>query len=124
MDTAIAPQTARDIFTSLSREQKRMHSWFTATFDVVLPLLLGMFLAGVTLKSYQNAGRVLVYVPFCAVGFDLLEGLIQLLILTQSYELFELKAGITSMKFLCYALSFIFAIFAGIRWLAGRIKSH
>ncbi len=118
LDTKLSPDAIKQTLLLMTEAQRDYHIRFTATFDIALPVLLGSFLAGISKLSFHN--KAALYIPITAALFDLSEGAIQLLILSDFTNLYELKAVLTTIKFLLYALSLVIAIIAVIKRLARR----
>jgi hypothetical protein len=123
IDEASAPAEVRALLSQMSPEQRTVHAWITATLDVVFPIVLGGFLAGVALRSFHRYGAYLALLPLLAIPMDLLEGVVQILALTDTYDLLVLKSVITPLKLALFTFGLVVALVAGVRWVASQFKA-
>lgn len=101
------PLEARELLARLTLEQKSHHLWFTTTVDVMLPLVVAGFMAGASLKAFPRWGRYLAIAPLLAVPLDLSEGMIQVLVLTDTADWLALKAYTSPIKSSGYLIGLI-----------------
>lgn len=123
IDELYSPDAVRYALYQMTPEQKIIHAWLTATLDVAYPIALGAFLGGVALRFFSKYGSYLAMPAFLAVPTDLLEGAIQILTLTNTYDLLQLKAYVTPAKIALDLIALFIAIFAWITWLILKVKS-
>ena len=72
---------------------------------MLFPLAYGGFFVGLTLKYFEQAGRWLVIPAFLVIPIDICENLIQLLALTGTEDLLDIKAMLTPIKFMLFNVS-------------------
>ena len=117
MDETASPALLRDLLAQMTAAQKQAHITLTSTVEILLPFALGGFFAGVALKFYPRYGFYLALPSLLAIPADLVEGVIQVLALTGSYDLLSLKAVVTPVKIALYAVGFLLALVAYMKWL-------
>ncbi len=116
------PADARSLIAQLSAAQITGHLWFTTTIDVLLPLAVATTLTGVTLKAFPNYGKYLIIPALLAVPFDFFEGVIQVLVLTETFDLLDLKAYTSPIKISGYLFGLGMLSLAIFQWLFMTIK--
>lgn len=110
------PDQARLLVTALTENQRTGHIWFTATIDVLLPFFVALMLVSVTLKHFPKYGRYLAIPPLLAVPIDYFEGVIQLLVLTDTVDLLVFKAYSTPVKIGGYLFGLVVSIMGLLKW--------
>jgi hypothetical protein len=123
IDGIWSPGDARALIAQLSAEQKTGHLWFTSTVDVLLPIFVAVTLAGITLKAFPHYGKYLAIPPLLAVPFDYTEGVIQVLVLTDTLDLLAIKAYTSPVKISGYLFGLAMLSLALVKWLLLRIKA-
>ena len=124
IDSISSPEELRSIIAGMSAEQKMSHAWATSTLDVAFPISAGLLFAGVALCFFPKYGIYLALPGFLAIPTDLFEGVIQILALTDTADLLDLKAIVTPLK-ACFLLSGLaIAIIAWVRWLFFKLRSQ
>jgi uncharacterized membrane protein len=74
----------------------------------------GLF-AGAALRFFSVAGRWLALAGLLAIPVDLLEGVIQVLALTDTADLVDLKAWVTPLKSALFCVGLLVAVVGVIR---------
>ena len=123
LDEISSPSAARSMLEQMSAEQKIVHVWFTATLDVIFPIVLGGFLASVAIRSFERFGWLLALIPLVAIPVDLVEGVVQILALSDTKDLLDLKAFITPLKIALFTAGIIIALVVTVKWLVLRSRS-
>ena len=72
---------------------------------MLFPLAFGGFFVGVTLKYFEQVGIWLAIPAFLVIPTDICENLIQLLALTGTEDLLQIKAILTPIKFMLFYIS-------------------
>ncbi|MEZ5549672.1 MAG: hypothetical protein R3E82_02155 [Pseudomonadales bacterium] len=121
LDGVSSPVEVRRILAGMSPEQIRAHIWITATLDVAYPLAYGGLFAGAALSGFATCGRYLALPALLAIPVDLLEGVVQVLALTDSGDLIDTKAYITPLKTALFLSGLVIALAAWMKWLIVRI---
>ncbi|MAZ87163.1 MAG: hypothetical protein CL693_05925 [Cellvibrionaceae bacterium] len=117
------PLEARELVAQLNLEQKNHHLWFTTTVDVILPLVVAAFMAAATLRAFPRWGRYLAIAPLLAVPLDLSEGVIQVLVLTDTADWLAIKAYTSPVKSSGYLIG-LFAVGLSLcKWLFTLVRS-
>lgn len=122
LDQISSPSTARSMLESMSAEQRTGHSWFTATLDVIFPIVLGGFLASIAIQSFKRFGWLLALIPLAAVPVDLVEGVVQILALTETKDFLDLKAFITPLKMTLFIAGIVIALIAAVKSLVLKCR--
>ncbi|EKU96216.1 hypothetical protein Lepto7375DRAFT_0195 [Leptolyngbya sp. PCC 7375] len=123
IDAVASPANVRALLEQMSVTQKTIHAWSTATLDVVYPFAYGSLFAGVALRFFSKYGVYLALPALLAIPVDLIEGVIQVLALTETADVLELKAYITPLKFGLFIIGFIVALAGWAKWLFLRLKT-
>lgn len=115
LDTIANPTKAREQLDHMCARQKKAHVWITATLDVAFPLTYGFLFAAAALRFFPQYGGYLVLPALLVILVDLIEGVIQILALTESNSLklnylLKLKRYITSLKFVLFILALFIAL--------------
>ncbi len=116
IDSISSPEELRNIIAAMSAEQKISHAWATSSLDVAFPISAGLLFAGSALCFFPKYGIYLAMPGFLAIPTDLFEGVIQILALTNTADLLDLKAIVTPLK-ACLLLSGL--AIAAIGWASG-----
>ncbi len=118
------PLEARELVTQLNSEQKTDHLWFTTTVDIILPLVVAAFMAGATLRAFPRWGRYLAMAPLLAVPLDLSEGVIQVMVLTDTADWLAMKAYTSPVKSSGYLIGLIMVGLSLFKWLFTYARSN
>ena len=116
LDEIISPEKARSVISAATEQQRIVHAWVTGTLDVIFPLLYGSLFVGAALSYYKSAGKFLAILVFVAVPCDLVEGVVQVLALTDTFDLLDLKIVITPIKMASF-------LFGWLVFFVGVVKS-
>ena len=122
IDSISSPEELRNILAGMSEEQKCSHAWATASLDVAFPISAGLLFAGVALRFFPKYGFYLALPGLLAIPTDLFEGVIQILALTDTADLLDLKAIVTPVKAVFLLSGLAISIFAWGRWAFFKFK--
>lgn len=123
IDSISSPTELRNIIYEMSAEQKISHAWATSTLDVAFPIAAGLLFAGVALRFFPKYGIYLALPGFLAIPTDLFEGVIQILALTDTIDLLNLKAIVTPVKAILLLSGLAIAVIAWARWLFNKLQT-
>jgi hypothetical protein len=123
IDGISSPQSTREIIAGFSPGQRTAHAWITGTLDVAYPLAYGLLFAGAGLQFFPTAGRYLALAPLVCIPVDLLEGLVQILALTDTADWVDLKAFLTPLKLLLFACGLLTLVAGVLRWVYRQARS-
>ena len=123
LDALSGEAEIRALLASLNAEQKTAHIWITLTLDVAYPLAYGFFFAGTALAFYPSRGHLLAIPAYVAIGADLIEGVLQVILLADGADVVTLKTIMTPIKFGAFYVAFLIALFAWLRWLFRRVRA-
>ncbi len=124
MDDFASPAKVRELLEQMSRQQKIVHLWITATLDVAYPFAYGSLLAGAALRCFRKYGIYLALPAFFTALVDLIEGVVQVMALTETADLLGLKAYITPLKFGMFTIAVTIAFAGWIKWLFLKLKTQ
>ena len=99
LDTISDPSEVRLALASMPPNHRVFHVWITLTLDVLYPLSYGALFVGLTFRFYMSYGRLLAAPFFVLVPADLLEGVVQVLALTDMADFIGAKAILTPLKY-------------------------
>ena len=106
----------------MTTSQKSKHYWATAILDSVYPVAYGGFFIGLTARLTKLKNVKLIWPAICAVIFDFIENVVQLLALSGRPDFLIIKNFITPLKFSSVVLAIlvilILLIVAGYRKIA------
>ena len=122
IDALSDPEEVRQAIASMSAEQKTAHAWITATLDVAYPMAYGALFIGSALCFYKKYGRLIAWPFMILVPTDLLEGVVQVLALTDTADLIDTKALLTPLKTLLFLLGLVTTIAGWASWLTNRVR--
>ena len=120
IDSISSPEELRRLIAGMSAEQRTPHAWATSTLDVAFPISAGLLFAGVALRFFPKYGIYLALPGFLAIPTDLFEGVIQILALTNTADLLDLKAIVTPLKAVLLLTGLVIAIIGWSRWVFSR----
>ncbi len=123
LDGISDPDAARILLSELTPHQNVGHLWFTTTLDVILPFAAAGLFASAILAFFGRFGVYLAMIPLFAVPLDLTEGVVQVLALTNTADLLEIKAYTTPVKSMCYKIGFWLSFAGLVKWLLFKLKS-
>ena len=105
LDSLRSATESQQLLVSMSDVQKTAHFRITLWLDMLFPLAFGGFFVGVTLKYFEQVGIWLAIPAFLVIPTDICENLIQLLALTGTEDLLQIKAILTPIKFMLFDIS-------------------
>ena len=123
IDSISSPEELRSLIAGMSAEQKSAHAVATASLDVAFPIFAGLLFAGVALCFYPKYGIYLALPGFLAIPTDLFEGVIQILALTNTADLLDLKAIVTPLKAVLLLSGLGISIIAWLRWVFFKLRA-
>ncbi|MFT6437772.1 MAG: hypothetical protein ACJAVI_005853 [Candidatus Azotimanducaceae bacterium] len=122
IDGISSPDEVRIVISQMSAEQKIVHAWVTATLDVAYPLSYGLFFAGTALRFFSKYGLYLATLPLIAIPVDLIEGVVQVLALTDTADFIGAKAILTPAKSVLFVAGFCISVAAWVKWIYAKVK--
>ncbi len=123
LDGISDPDAARALLSELTPHQNQGHLWFTTTLDVILPFAAAGLFASAALNFFGKYGLYLAMIPLFAVPLDLAEGVVQVLALTNTADLLEMKSYTTPVKSMCYKIGFLLSLAGLAKWILLKLKS-
>ena len=123
IDSISSPEELRTIIDGMSATQKDSHAWATATLDVAFPVSAGLLFAGVALCFFPKYGIYLAIPGLLAIPVDLFEGVIQILALTNTADLLDLKAIVTPLKACLLLSGLLIATIGWLSWVYFKLRS-
>ena len=105
LDSLRSATESQQLLVSMSDVQKTAHFRITLWLDMLFPIAYGGFFVGVTLKYFEQVGIWLAIPAFLVIPTDICENLIQLLALTGTEGLLQIKAILTPIKFMLFNIS-------------------
>lgn len=117
LDGISSPAEARAVIEAFTPQQREAHAWITATLDVAYPLTYGCFFAGSALRVFKGYGRLLALPGLLAIPTDLVEGLVQVLALTDTADWLSLKSIVTPAKTALFVSGIVVSAVAWVTWL-------
>lgn len=122
IDAMSDPAAVRQAISDMTPNQRVGHAWVTATLDVAYPLAYGALFIGSAYAFYKRFGRYIAIVLLAVVPTDLLEGVIQVLALTNSADFVEAKAVLTPLKTGLFLLGFVTTVCGWLIWSVDRLR--
>ena len=126
IDGLSKPAEVRSALQSMTLEQRHAHAWITATVDVAYPFAYGLLFAGASMRFFPRKGKYIAPFALLAIPVDLLEGIVQVLALTQVTDLLAAKTFVTPLKTICFLYGLMAtlagAALAGGRWLRQKLS--
>lgn len=123
LDGISDPDAARTLLSELTPEQNQGHLWFTTTLDVILPFAAAGLFASAALNSFGKYALYLAILPLVAIPLDLTEGVIQVLVLTDTADMLAIKVYTTPVKEMLYNIGFLLALAGLAKWLLLKTKT-
>ncbi len=122
IDAISDPAQVRQAITGMTPDQRVVHAWITATLDVAYPLAYGALFVGSAYRFYTRFGRYIAMTLLMVVPADLLEGVVQILALTDSMDLVDTKAVLTPLKTVLFLLGLVATLSGWVIWMVGRLR--
>jgi len=123
IDAIASPDQVRKILSDMTADQRSAHAWITGTLDVAYPLAYGFLFAGVALQFFPKAGPYLAILALLAIPVDLIEGVIQILALTETADLLVLKTFVTPLKMALFLGGLLIALAGWAKWVYLRFNT-
>ena len=123
IDALSDPAEVRQAISDMTRDQRAFHAWITATLDVAYPLAYGALFVGSAYAFYGRLGRYIAIPLLLVVPIDLLEGVVQVLALTDVADLIDAKAVLTPLKFILFLLGLATMVIGWALWLFSRLRN-
>jgi hypothetical protein len=120
LDAVADPEQARVVIASMSESQRLTHAWITATLDVAYPAAYGALFVGSAYRFYPKVGRYLAWTMFVLVPIDLVEGVVQILALTDLADLLASKTVLTNLKQVLFLGALLFTFIGWLKWLGSQ----
>ena len=124
IDGISSPDEVWVVIAQMTAEQKLVHAWATATLDVAYPLAYGFFFAGTALRFFPKYGLYLAALLLIAIPVDLIEGVVQILALTNTADFVGAKAILTPVKSILFIAGFLISVAAWVKWVYRKLKSR
>ncbi|MCI5043499.1 MAG: hypothetical protein MRY72_02280 [Aquisalinus sp.] len=103
------PDFIRAHIDAMSEVQRQVHIWTTATLDVAYPLTYGALFFGLALRFL---GPLFTLPAIAVIMTDLVEGFVQVQLLSGNMDLLWTKAYLTPAKLMLFYLCTVLAIVA------------
>ena len=126
LDSLWQPERVRAAIADMDATQRAAHIWLTSTVDVVFPIAFGLFVLGSGLRLQPAWRKPITALVMLLIGFDLLEGTVQILALTSQVDWLAAKQILTPVKLGCYLVGLVLVVLGWLRWLVldrGRATS-
>ena len=123
IDAVASPADVEALIAQMDDDQKTAHAWVTATLDVLYPLVYGALFAGTAWRFFP-AWPWLAAPGLLAVPVDLVEGVVQVLALTDTADLIVLKAWVTPLKTALFLIALAIAAAGWATWLISRFRNN
>lgn len=124
IDAISDPEKVRSAISSMTSDQRVAHAWITATLDVAYPLAYGALFVGSAYAFYERFGRYIAIALLAVVPADLLEGVVQVLALTDTADLVDAKAVLTPLKTGLFLLGLAATLLGWVLWMVGRFRDR
>lgn len=122
VDALSDPNEVRQAIAAMSVDQRIFHAWVTATLDVAYPIAYCALFIGSAYRFFPRYGRFIAMPLVVLLATDLLEGLVQVLALTESADFIDAKALLTPLKFALFLAGFVTMVLGWIVWLIARLR--
>jgi hypothetical protein len=123
LDAISDPAEARQAISLMSPDQHAIHAWITATLDVAYPYAYGALFIGSAYKFYGRFGWLFALPAFVLVPIDLVEGVVQVLALTNLADWIDAKAYLTPLKTILFLLGILTTVVGWFIWLLGWMRN-
>ena len=124
LDSIASIESVQALMLGMSDIQKHSHFLMTIILDMAYPFAYGLLFAGLTLKFSGKTGVWLSFPAFAVIPVDIFENIIQLMALTGNGSLLFIKAVLTPVKFVLFALSGLIAIGSLVFGVVQKIKNR
>lgn len=124
IDAMSDPAAVRRAITDMTPDQRVVHAWVTATLDVAYPLAYGALFIGSAYAFYERFGRYIALLLLAVVPTDLLEGVVQVLALTDTADFVDAKAILTPLKTGLFLLGLVTTVSGWVIWTVRRIRER
>ncbi|MEQ8693605.1 MAG: hypothetical protein RIC89_22565 [Pseudomonadales bacterium] len=122
IDALSDPEATRQYIAGLTADQRSAHAWITATVDVAYPLAYGSFFAA-SARCFFPSRFYLALPGLIVIPVDCLEGLVQVLALTDVVDWLAAKAVLTPLKFGLFYAGFAIAFIGWLTWIYRKIRN-
>lgn len=122
IDAISDPEKTRLAIAAMSSDQNIIHAWITATLDVAYPLVYGALFIGSGYKFYGKWGWIIALPVYILVPTDFLEGIVQVLALTNVTDWIDAKAVLTPLKTILFLVGIATTVIGWAIWLAGWLR--
>ncbi len=122
LDAISDPEQCRAVLATMSDSQRSLHAWITGTLDVVYPAAYGALFVGSAYRFFPSVGRWLAAPILLLVPVDLLEGLVQILALTDTVDWLGAKALLTPAKLVLFYFGLIVTLCGWGVWIVRRFQ--
>ena len=122
IDAISDPAETRLAIASMSSDQHVIHAWITGTLDVAYPLAYGALFIGSGYKFYGKWGWLVAAPAYVVIPVDLLEGVVQVLALTNVTDWLDAKAILTPLKTVLFLIGLLTTIVGWIIWLISKLR--
>ena len=120
LDAISDPGQSRAATASMSNSQRTLHAWVTGTLDVAYPAAYGALFVGSAYRFFPKIGGWLAAPTLLLVPIDLVEGVVQILGLTDVVDWLDSKAFLTPAKLLLFYLGLLMTVCGWVSWLVRR----
>lgn len=120
LDAMTDPDQSREAIAAMSASQRAVHAWITGTLDVAYPAVYGALFAGSAYRFFPRFARYLVAPIIVLVAIDLVEGLVQILALTEVKDWLDAKAVLTTAKLALFYYGLLMTVSGWVVWLVSR----
>ena len=112
IDEYFVGQDILDGLASLNHTQKQVHIIATMTLDVIYPFAYGIFQAGMAYRYLGKLGRYIAPLSLVCIPIDLIEGFVQVMLLSGNLGYVESKTIVTPIKLALYLPGALAALIA------------
>ena len=117
LDNLWQPERVRAAIADMDATQRAAHIWLTSSVDVVFPIAFGLFVLGSGLRLQPARRKPITALVMLLIGFDLLEGTVQILALTSQVDWLAAKQILTPVKLGWYLVGLVLVVLGWLRWL-------
>lgn len=107
---------------AMTAQQKSIHIWMTATLDVAYPFVYGALLVGITLRTFDKYTGWLIVPCVAVIPVDLLEGVVQVLLLSGNEQVAGFKTVLTPLKLTLLCIGLVICAAGLARTFIGKSK--
>ena len=120
IDEISNPDQIKVHIDAMTSTQRHVHAWMTATLDIVYPFTYGAFFIGMAVRHFGALGPWLALPGAAVIPIDLIEGAIQVMLLTGNETVIGFKAIVTPLKLGLFITAMLIAL-AGLGCAAFRL---